>query len=275
MHQSFRQFLLAAAAVVAFGGVATAPTPAAACGTDGYMGTICYFAMPYCPQGFIAANGQLVQVAEYTALYALLGKHFGSQGETAFNLPDLRGRVPVGVGIGTNVLPVALGQKLGAFSVTLTAAQVPLLPHSHKADLELTSGTQSLTVPGSSGTGLSFTNGQVQVSTTAASAAPVLTAGGTAYLAAAVAGTGPNALRGLYTATPPTSPSIATIPVTGTITGTASTSAMNFNVPTVTGGTVTVQQTGSTSGLAPVGIQPPSLGLTACIMTHGLFPPKP
>ncbi|WP_173012799.1 tail fiber protein [Niveispirillum sp. SYP-B3756] len=88
------------------------------------------------PTGWMQCNGQELTIAQYTALYALLGVQFGGDARTKFNVPDLRGRAIVGTYTGGH-LPVNVNTKYpqgitgqaGVESVKLTAAQVP--PHIH------------------------------------------------------------------------------------------------------------------------------------------------
>lgn len=68
---------------------------------DFYIGTILPWAMDFAPQGWALCQGQSLQISQYQALYSLIGVKYGGNGTTTFNLPDLRGRFPVGMG-GTN-----------------------------------------------------------------------------------------------------------------------------------------------------------------------------
>lgn len=86
------------------------------------------FAFGFCPKGWADASGQLLNINSNQALYALLGTNHGGNGVTTFNLPDLRGRTPVGTGDN-----YALGQRAGLESVTLTTAQMPAHTHIHMA----------------------------------------------------------------------------------------------------------------------------------------------
>ena len=65
---------------------------------DPILGEIRLFAGTFAPQGWAACDGQLLPIAEYTALFSLIGTTYGGDGETTFALPDLRGRVPVHMG---------------------------------------------------------------------------------------------------------------------------------------------------------------------------------
>jgi microcystin-dependent protein len=109
-----------------------APGSARACSEgDQYIGSVCLVAFTYCPQDYAEAAGQIVAISEYNALFALLGTTYGGDGRTTFALPDLRGRVPVGLGAGSGFGPVELGQKRGAERRTLTVNELPT--HTHQA----------------------------------------------------------------------------------------------------------------------------------------------
>ncbi len=125
------------------------PSPAVACGgsgTDSIVATVCITAANFCPRGTIEAYGQILSIAQNSALFALLGTTYGGDGQTTFGLPDLRGRVPVGDGQGPGLSPVVLGQAWGTESVTLTNAQLPAHTHAVITDLQAntTAGTDAL-----------------------------------------------------------------------------------------------------------------------------------
>ena len=71
---------------------------AEACGTAPLLGEICIFAFNYCPKGYAVADGQLLSIAQYPGLSALLGQTYGGDGVTTFGLPDLQGRTARGTG---------------------------------------------------------------------------------------------------------------------------------------------------------------------------------
>lgn len=60
-----------------------------------FIGQIALFPYGYAPQGWAACEGQLLQVNQNPALYALLGANFGGDARTTFGLPDLRGKAPI------------------------------------------------------------------------------------------------------------------------------------------------------------------------------------
>lgn len=62
------------------------------------IGTVLLWAVPWVPRNWLACEGQMLSITQYTTLYSLLGTTYGGDGVTNFKLPDLRGRVPVGMG---------------------------------------------------------------------------------------------------------------------------------------------------------------------------------
>ena len=76
-------------------------------------------------------------IAQYSALFSLLGTNFGGDGRVTFGLPDLRGRVPVGAhdSTGPGLTRVRLGEKGGTENTTLTVQNLP--SHTHVADIKL------------------------------------------------------------------------------------------------------------------------------------------
>ncbi len=96
---------------------------------DGYIGEIRLFAGDFAPKNWAFCNGQLLAIAQNQALFSILGTTYGGNGTTTFALPDLKSRVPVGVGEGPGLPGVSLGIKFGVENVTLLANQLPA--HSH------------------------------------------------------------------------------------------------------------------------------------------------
>jgi microcystin-dependent protein len=77
-------------------------------------GEVRAFAGATAPAGFLLCNGAAVSRAAYGALYAAIGTAYGvGDGATTFNLPDMRGRVPVGVDAGAGRVGAAWGSTLG------------------------------------------------------------------------------------------------------------------------------------------------------------------
>jgi microcystin-dependent protein len=94
-----------------------------------FIGEIKMFAGNFAPQGFAFCDGQLLAISQNEALFSLLGTIYGGDGQTAFALPDLRGRIPVHMGNGPGLSLRMIGSKGGNETVTLTAANLP--SHAH------------------------------------------------------------------------------------------------------------------------------------------------
>ncbi len=106
---------------------------------DFYIALIFQFGGNFAPLGSLFCHGQLVSIAENTAVFALLGTTYGGNGVTTFALPDLRGRVPMHQGQGPGLTNRVLGERSGAETATLTVNQLPL--HLHAASLQLPAAT--------------------------------------------------------------------------------------------------------------------------------------
>ncbi len=79
------------------------------------------------PTGYLAADGAAVSRQTYTDLFDAIGTVYGiGDGSTTFNLPDTRGRVTVDYDASQAEFD-AMGEKSGAKTHTLTAAQIPSL----------------------------------------------------------------------------------------------------------------------------------------------------
>lgn len=140
MKRSLFKLLAVPVALSAF-----ASPPAMACGSDPYLGTVCTFAYNFCPRGWAPTNGQLLAIAQNTALFSLLGTQFGGNGQTTFALPDLRGRMVVGVGQGAGLSDIVVGQSAGQETVTLTQSQMPA--HTHGAQIRGTASNGNTDSP--------------------------------------------------------------------------------------------------------------------------------
>ena len=112
-----------------------------------YIGTILLFAGNFPPMGWMFCQGQILSIAQNQALFAILGTMYGGNGTTNFALPDLRGRVPVGVGLGAGLSAVEINQQGGAETVPLTTAQMPAHNHLINAASAQTSATPTGSLP--------------------------------------------------------------------------------------------------------------------------------
>lgn len=96
---------------------------------DPFLGEIKLFGGNFAPQGWALCNGQLLSIAQNTALFSLLGTNYGGDGRTTFAVPDLRGRAPIHMGQGKGLTPRSIGSISGSESIALTFNECP--PHSH------------------------------------------------------------------------------------------------------------------------------------------------
>jgi microcystin-dependent protein len=104
---------------------------------DRYVGEIRMTASPLVPEGWALCNGQTLQVNQYQLLFALIGTVYGGDGVNTFNLPDMRGRVPVSNGTSKTGINYPLGQTGGAETVTLTGPNLAVHTHAVKVQSAL------------------------------------------------------------------------------------------------------------------------------------------
>lgn len=109
--------------------------------SEPFIGQIQMFGFNFNPRGWANCDGQLLSIAQNSALFSLLGTTYGGDGRTTFGLPDLRGRAPIHTGQGAGLTNRQLGSRSGSERVTLTEAQ--LAAHDHTA-----SSVANAVVPG-------------------------------------------------------------------------------------------------------------------------------
>ena len=98
-----------------------------------FIGQIIMFGGNFAPRGWALCDGSLLSIAQWSALFSILGTSYGGDGRTTFGLPDLRGRVPMHAGNGPGLTSRRLGDKSGNETNTLSIAQIP--PHQHNVSL--------------------------------------------------------------------------------------------------------------------------------------------
>jgi microcystin-dependent protein len=96
-----------------------------------YISALAIFGFDYAPKLWAFCDGQLLAIQQNQALFSLLGTTFGGNGTTTFALPNLKGRVPIGMSQGPGLSNYVLGQQGGNENVTLQIANLPA--HSHTA----------------------------------------------------------------------------------------------------------------------------------------------
>lgn len=145
--------------------------------------------------GFLACDGSAVSRSTYAALFAAIGTAYGAgNGSTTFNLPDYRGRGPVGPGTGdaSGATAHARGDKVGKQTHLLSAAESGVPAHGHTASQAAHShapaaGTSFISDSGvTTGFALATSGGrQITEASGTASATPAITVAANAAAAAA------------------------------------------------------------------------------------------
>ncbi|MCB2154798.1 tail fiber protein [bacterium] len=107
-----------------------------------YLGEIRLHAGPNIPQGWFRCDGRYLAISYNTDLFEVIGNTYGGDGRTTFALPDLRGRVAVGVGAGPGLSNRKLGEEFGAESVILDVTQLPAHDHTLRATNSSATQTQ-------------------------------------------------------------------------------------------------------------------------------------
>ena len=101
-----------------------------------FLGMIAIFGFNFNPDGWAFCSGQLLNIAQNQALFSLLGTTYGGKGVTTFALPDLRSRVPVGMGQGPGLSNYALGMTTGVETSVLLNNNLPSHTHTITATTE-------------------------------------------------------------------------------------------------------------------------------------------
>ncbi|MEW5675190.1 tail fiber protein [Flavobacterium enshiense] len=99
--------------------------------TEPFIGEIKLLAFDFAPRNYLQCSGQLLSIAQNTALFSLLGTTYGGNGTQNFAIPDLRGRMPIGQGNGSGLPSHSMGEIAGTTNITLTTQNLPA--HNHMA----------------------------------------------------------------------------------------------------------------------------------------------
>jgi microcystin-dependent protein len=113
---------------------------------DPFVAEIRIFAGNFAPRGWAFCNGQLLPLAQNTALFSLLGTTYGGDGQSNFALPNLQDRFPMHPGVGSGLSPRDLGEQGGSAAVTLLPSEIPSHSHALRAVNAGDTGTPSATV---------------------------------------------------------------------------------------------------------------------------------
>jgi microcystin-dependent protein len=107
--------------------------------SEPFLGQVIAVGFNFAPVNWALCNGSLLSISEYSALYQLLGTTSGGAGVNTFALPNLQGRVALGMGQGPGLQPYVQGQIAGVESVTLTSGQFASHTHALQAATTATS----------------------------------------------------------------------------------------------------------------------------------------
>jgi microcystin-dependent protein len=79
---------------------------------------------------WLPCDGASLLRATYTDLFTVIGTTYGSVDSDHFNVPDLRGRAPIGAGHGSGLTDRPLGTTLGDETITLNTSEMPAHTHT-------------------------------------------------------------------------------------------------------------------------------------------------
>ena len=107
---------------------------------DPFVAEIRIFPFNFAPKGWAFCNGQIMPIAQNTALFSLLGTTYGGNGQSNFALPNLQGSAPMHPGQGPGLSHHDLGEIGGADTVSLIESEMPA--HTHAVTASLSDGTE-------------------------------------------------------------------------------------------------------------------------------------
>jgi len=113
-----------------------------------FIGQIQLFPYNYAPRGWMFCQGQVLSIASFSSLAALLGTNFGGDGRTTFALPDLRGRTVLGavpLGFGANYLGAMGGSEYAQLDATSFGHNHTLNCTTNRATTNISTGNQFAT----------------------------------------------------------------------------------------------------------------------------------
>lgn len=128
---------------------------------DAYIGEIRVMGFNYNPIDWLLCDGATFNINQYQALFAVIGYNFGGDNvRHTFNVPNLQGLLPVGMGTGKGLTTRLIGENVGDPNYTLTPSSMP--SHNHKVEAYVAGpGTQTTpvaNVPALTGAGSRVSN---------------------------------------------------------------------------------------------------------------------
>lgn len=115
-----------------------------------FLGQVQIFGFSFPPRGWATCAGQIMSIAQNSALFSLLGTVYGGNGQTTYALPNLCSRAPVGVGSNSlGLQQIILGEMSGAQTHTLISTEMPV--HNHvvgvSVNVNASTNTDGTTTP--------------------------------------------------------------------------------------------------------------------------------
>lgn len=111
--------------------------------SEPFVGQISCAGFNFAPRGWALLDGQLLSIAQNTALFSLLGTQYGGDGRTTFALPDMRGRAMLDQGQGPGLTERFMGERAGTETNTLSVNQLPSHTHAFAPLASSTTGTST------------------------------------------------------------------------------------------------------------------------------------
>lgn len=213
--------------------------------SEPFLGEIKSVAFNFAPRNYAFCAGQLMSIAQNSALFALVGTTFGGDGMQTFGLPNLGGRVAIGKGQSPGTSVYDMGETAGSETVTILTSQMPM--HNHVATTNVSTDISGLTAT-------------TTIHALTAPTATVPTPAGNMLTVGTTAGATPVGLK----------------PFAAPGNGTDATMAAQM-APTVVGGVVTATANttvGVNGGGQPVPILQPYVTVNYIIATAGIFPAR-
>jgi microcystin-dependent protein len=90
-----------------------------------YLAQIIQFAGNFAIRGTAMCNGQILSIAQNSAVFSLMGTTYGGNGVTTFALPNLQGRMAMHWGQGPGLPVYDYGEQGGSPSTTLLSSNLP------------------------------------------------------------------------------------------------------------------------------------------------------
>ena len=120
---------------------------------EGTIGEIRAFAGNFAPQNWALCQGQTLSIAQYTALFSIIGTYYGGNGQSNFQLPNIQSRIVIGIGQGAGLPSYVPGEVLGEENHTLNIQEMPSHTHTVTSQTDTTPSAATFTLMGINASG--------------------------------------------------------------------------------------------------------------------------